>query len=84
MLVRSIVEINYSKQQTFHKNNSKLEDTKRFNSDNLRNGSISFLYKLRLAHKLQEDIKGTEEDIYETFKNKIHKAAVETLEQVNR
>lgn len=61
------------------KNDKIIEKAKAYNLDGLRNESTSFLYKLRLAQKLKEEISGTTEVIYEKLKEKLHNAASEAL-----
>ena len=79
LLVKAPIEIRYNKQRSYQEDNNKGEAIKQYNIDSLKDESVSFLYKLRLAQKLDENTDGTAEEIYETLKNKIHEAALEAL-----
>ncbi|XP_039274981.1 uncharacterized protein LOC120349093 [Nilaparvata lugens] len=78
-LVKAPVNIKYNKRQRLQEQNNRGEIATSYNIDGLKNESTSFLYKLRLAQKLKDDITGTAEEMYDNVKNKIHKAAMEAL-----
>ncbi|XP_030763574.1 uncharacterized protein LOC115888129 [Sitophilus oryzae] len=69
------------KEREEHKGNQGKVDSVNYNLDSLRHESVQFLYKLRLASKLQniqmEQI--NTEELYKTIKDSIHQAAEEAL-----
>jgi len=79
LLVKAPVEIKYNKHHSSQEQNNKGKITKQYNIDSLKNESTSFLYKQRLTQKINENIDGTAEEMYETLKKKIHEAALEAL-----
>lgn len=44
---------------------------KRYNSEGLKHESISFIYKLSLTIKIEEDINGMAKQMYESIKYKM-------------
>ncbi|XP_030747693.1 uncharacterized protein LOC115876149 [Sitophilus oryzae] len=87
-LLMAKVVINYrssKKEREEHKGNQGKVDSVNYNLDSLRHESVQFLYKLRLASKLQniqiEQI--NTEELYKTIKDSIHQAAEEALGHKN-
>lgn len=84
LLVAKVI-VNYRKTQPKERppeqSTSKLPNTIKYNLDSLRQDSVKFLYKLRLANKLQLIQTGNlnPEDIYQHTKRCIHEAASESL-----
>lgn len=85
LLVKSVMDIKYSKEKSKKDDQTlKSEIPKNYNLDSLRDESTSFLYKLRLAQKLKEEITGTAQEMYEMLKQKLHKSAMEALGEKER
>ncbi|KAK4873129.1 hypothetical protein RN001_015158 [Aquatica leii] len=66
-------------QTTMDENKQKGIKAKIYNLEGLKNESTSFLYKLRLAQKLNAEISGTAENMYEKLKGILQDAASEAL-----